>query len=120
MTAAIQKRDLARDAKKGGGRKAAAGPSRTTRSTQKRDTDGVGGGNAVAGPEIGGIVDSEGQARWDKDVGKLEHFKRLTSQEIGGEHLAYGAVEGRCSLGFSLTRTFSLSQRTFPSHQYNM
>jgi hypothetical protein len=66
-TTAVQKRDAARNAKRGGGRHATAGPSRTTRSAQKRDTDGVGGGNAVAGPGIEGIVDSEGQARWDED-----------------------------------------------------
>ena len=61
------RRDTARNVKRGGGRNATAGPSRTARSAQKRDTDGVGGGNAVAGPGIEGIVDSEGQARWDED-----------------------------------------------------
>jgi hypothetical protein len=61
---AIHKRDAARNVKRGGGRNATAGPSRTTRRTQERDTDGVGGGN---GPEIEGIVDSEDQARWDED-----------------------------------------------------
>jgi len=66
-TTAIQKRDVARNAKRGSGRNATAGPSRTARSAQKRDTDGVGSGNAVAGPGIKGIVDSEGQAPWDED-----------------------------------------------------
>jgi hypothetical protein len=65
--AAIQKRDTARNGKRGGRRNATAGPSRITRSAQKRDTDGVGGGNAVAGSGIEGIVDSEGQAQWDED-----------------------------------------------------
>jgi hypothetical protein len=55
---AVQKRDAARNAKGGSGRTATAGPSRTTRSAQKRDTDGVGDGNAVAGPGIEGLVDS--------------------------------------------------------------
>lgn len=66
-TTAIQKRDAARNAKRGGGSNNTAGSSRTTRRAQKRDADGVGGGNTVAGPEIEGIVDSEGQARWDED-----------------------------------------------------
>src|SRR5882762_5542433 len=42
---AIRKRDTARNVKRGGGRNAAAGPSRITRRTQERDTDRVGGGN---------------------------------------------------------------------------
>jgi hypothetical protein len=57
---AIQKRDAAQNAKRGGGRNATAGPSRITRRTQERDADEVGDGNAVAGPGIEGIVDSEG------------------------------------------------------------
>lgn len=66
-TSTIDKCNIAQNAKRGGSRNATAGPSRTTCSTQKRDTDGVGAGNAVAGPEIEGIVDSEGQAQWDGD-----------------------------------------------------
>jgi hypothetical protein len=62
---AIQKLDDARNAKGGGSRNATAGPSRITRSTQKRDTDGVGGGNVVAGS--GSEVDLDGQAQWDED-----------------------------------------------------
>jgi hypothetical protein len=49
---AIQKRDDAFHAQRGSGRNATAGPSRITRSAQKRDTDEVAGGNAVAGSEI--------------------------------------------------------------------
>jgi hypothetical protein len=66
-TAAIEKRENARNPKRGGGRNPTAGPSRPTRRAHQRDTDGVGGGNAVAGPEIEGIVDSEDQAQWDED-----------------------------------------------------
>jgi Fe-S cluster biosynthesis and repair protein YggX len=53
---AIPKRDAARNA--------TARSSRTTRRTQGRDTDEVGGGN---GSGIEEIVDSEGQAQWDED-----------------------------------------------------
>jgi hypothetical protein len=76
-----------------------AGLSKTMRRAQKRDTDGV--GNAVAGPGIEGIIDSEGQAQWDEDdvmlflwgnsrASKDQHRKQLEQSTLHMEQWREG------------------------------
>jgi hypothetical protein len=97
---AIHKCNAAWNAKKGGGRNATAGLSRTMCRTQECDTDGVGGRNGL---RIEGIVDSEGQAGWDKDnmmlflwgnsnASKDRHCKKLEKSTQHMEQWREGVV----------------------------
>jgi len=66
-TTTIKKRQKLSNPKRGDHRNPTAGPSRPTHRAHQCDTNEVGGGNAVGGPGIEGIVDSEDQAQWDED-----------------------------------------------------